>query len=371
LALCVGIEATKRCNFKCAHCFVDAGRARPGELGEAAMKLLLRNLAQAGVTTIGWSGGEPFLRADLEALTRTGSDCGLNFTLATNGFLAAPQRLADLAAAGLKVIQISLDGPTAFRASRLRHGPSGFFERAVRAARDSLSLGLTVHLCALLTPQTAEEFEEMAAFARSLGVHALRYTMWLPVGRAAGAAYDERAWAKPEVGYFFRALPLLQTQDFEVMIDCPTGPCPGREAFSCKVGAGTSYITSDGDLYACTALMSPNYRIGNANRTSPKELLFGGRMRAIQRELGAHTPSGLCTPCLLRISCRGGCPGRTIAVDGKLAGGAHEGAPPACLYRLQSQSNTTTSSSAITADILMGASDDSTKRKDSVKHIWR
>jgi radical SAM protein with 4Fe4S-binding SPASM domain len=334
LTLCVGIEATKRCNFKCAHCFVDAGRARPGEMGTRELKTLLRDLAKTGVTTIGWSGGEPLLRADLEELTRAGSDYGLNFTLATNGFLATRERLAGLAAAGLKVIQVSLDGPTAVRASRLRHGPFAFFERAVRAAVDSVSLGLTVHLCALLTPETAKEFEEMAALARSLGVHALRYTMWMPVGRAAGSAYDERAWAGPEVGYFFRALPLLQARNFEVMIDCPTGPCPGREAFSCKAGPGTSYIMSDGELYPCTALMTPEYRIGNIHRAPAKALLFGDRMLAIQHALGAHVPAGFCAPCSLRPLCRGGCPGRTVAVDGQLAGGAHEGALPACLFRL-------------------------------------
>jgi radical SAM protein with 4Fe4S-binding SPASM domain len=334
LTFCVGIEATKRCNFKCAHCFVDAGRARPGEMGTRTLKTLLRGLAEAGVKTIGWSGGEPLLRTDLEELTRAGSDNGLNFTLATNGFLATRERLSRLAAAGLRVIQISLDGPTAVRASRLRHGPSGFFERAIRAAADSISAGLIVHLCTLLSPDTAEEFEEMGAFARSLGVHALRYTMWLPVGRAAGIAYDERAWAKPEVGYFFRALPLLQTRNFEVMIDCPTGPCPGREAFSCKAGPGTSYITSDGDLYPCTALMTPGYRIGNIHDSPAGELLFGEKMTAIQRALDAHAPAGLCADCSLRPACRGGCPGRTIAADGKLAGGAHQGASPACLYRL-------------------------------------
>jgi radical SAM protein with 4Fe4S-binding SPASM domain len=334
LTFCVGIEATKRCNFKCGHCFVDAGRARPGEMDTAAMKNLLRDLADCGVVTVGWSGGEPLLRADLEEITAAGAACGLNFTLATNGFLATRERLAILAAAGLKVIQVSLDGPTEARSSRLRRGPHGSFERAVQAAVDSVSLGLTVHLCTLLTPETAEDIEEMAAFARSLGVHALRYTMWLPVGRAAGAAYDERAWAKPEVGYFFRALPFFKSQDFEVMIDCPTGPCPGRERFLCQAGPGTSYITSDGDLYACTALMTPAYRIGNVKRTSAKELLRNGKFSALQREFAAHVPSGLCDPCPLRETCRGGCPGRTIVVFGQLAGGAHQGALPACLYRL-------------------------------------
>jgi len=334
LSLCVGIEATKRCNFKCRHCFVDAGRSRPGEMNSAAMKSLLRNLSDCGVTTVGWSGGEPLMRRDLEELTRAGAACGMNFTLATNGYLATRERLSRLAAAGLKVIQISLDGPTASRSSRLRRGPSGAFERAVRAAVDSVSLGLTVHLCTLLTPETAEELEEMAAFARSLGVHGLRYTMWMPVGRAAGACYEEHAWARPEVGCFFDIFPSFRKQDFEVIIDCPTGPCPGREMFSCKVGMGTSYITSDGDVYPCTALMNPGYRLGNVNRISVRELLSGGRMLAIQREIRAHVPSGLCAPCPLRESCRGGCPGRTIAVFGKWTGGGQEGALPACLYRL-------------------------------------
>jgi radical SAM protein with 4Fe4S-binding SPASM domain len=338
LTFCVGVEATKRCNFKCRHCYVNAGHARPGEMDTAAMKSLFRDLADCGVTTIGWSGGEPLLRRDLEELTRAGASYGLNFTIATNGYLATREGIARLAAAGLKVIQISLDGPTASRACRLRQGPPGAFERAVRAAVDSVSLGLTVHLCTILTPETAEEFEEMAAFARSLGVNGLRYTMWMPVGRAAGESYEEQAWARPEVGRFLESFPLFRKPDFEVLIDCPTGPCYGREKFSCKVGPGTSYVTSDGEVYPCTAMMTPDYRIGNVNRARVKDLLFGGRMIEIQREVAAHAPSGLCAPCPLRGSCRGGCPGRTIAVFGRLSGGAHEGAFPACLYRLHQTS---------------------------------
>lgn len=333
MTFCVGLEATKRCNFSCEHCFVDAGRPRAAEMDAAAMKSLLRDLARCGVTTIAWSGGEPLLRADLEEISRAGFAHGLEFTLATNGYLADRKRLESLIKCGLKVIQIGLDGPTPFRATKIRKGPSDAFQRAVQAAVDAVSIGLTVHLCCLFTPATASEFEEMVAFARSLGVHGLRYAMWMPVGRAAGISYDEQNWPSSEVGHFFRQLPQAQQPDFCVLVDCPMGPCPGRESFQCKAGRETAYITSDGDVYPCTALMTSAYRVGNIKQASVEELLFSEDILHIRRELAGHTPSGLCTACKIRKSCHGGCPGRTVAAFGKFIGGKHGGAPPMCLYR--------------------------------------
>jgi AdoMet-dependent heme synthase len=300
----------------------------------SAMKQLLRDLAGFGATAIAWSGGEPLLRTDLEELMEAGSARGLEFTLATNGYLATRKRMANLAARGLKLIQVSLDGPTSGRAARWRSGPPSAFEKAVQSARDAVSLGLTVHLCSILTPETAWEFEEMVAFARSLGVQGLRYAMWMPVGRSAGKSYDETRWEKPELGRFFHHLPMAQAKDFRVLIDCPTGPCPHREVFSCSAGNESSYITSNGDLYPCTTLMTPAYRVGNVRRVPVAELLTGAEIQKIQRELASHIPSGVCAPCPLRTSCHGGCPGRTLAAHGQFIGGAHEGAMPACLFRL-------------------------------------
>ncbi|MFH1811454.1 MAG: radical SAM protein [Pseudomonadota bacterium] len=332
----VGLEITRRCNFKCRHCFVDAGRPRDDEMDTAEAGALIRDLAACGVDTLGWSGGEPLLRDDLDALTWLASRCGMAVGLASNGLLASAERLRALRINGLGVLQVSLDGVTAEAARRLRVGPSRAYERAIEAAQEGMRQGLETYLCTLLAPETAGEIEPMIALARQLGVTGLRYTLWAPVGRAAGQGYDEQAWSSEQVRRFFEVVAREQTRPgLDLIVDCPTGAYPGHSMFRCHAGQRMAYITAVGDVYPCTALMFPDYLAGNTRTRLVHEILFGEAMQRVQRELAAQLPGGACAGCESIASCRGGCPGRTVATRGTLhdTDGARLG-EPACLWRL-------------------------------------
>jgi radical SAM protein with 4Fe4S-binding SPASM domain len=329
----IGIEVTKRCNFTCRHCFVDAGQPRGHELTLAELRTLLTDLRACGADSVGWSGGEPLLRPDLVELTALARSLGLTPSLVSNGFLATPQKLAALCDAGLAVIQISLDGPTPELAHRFRQGPKAAFDRALDAIKASVDLGLRTHLCALLTPETAAEVVDMAELAHDLRVAGLRYTMWAPSGRAAHETYDEAAWGGQALADFFAAVAKLRRAGLNILIDCPTGPHPGRAQFRCSADHRTCYITADGDLYPCTALLYDAYRVGNVLRTPVRDLLFGADVTLIQRQLASNLPAGTCTGCTLLERCRGACPGRSIAAFGSFEAACQHGSP-ACLCRL-------------------------------------
>ena len=345
MSLGVGIEVTRRCNFTCPHCFVDAGTAggRPRGAGLAPRapewsteELLgvVRDLGACGLTDLCWSGGEPLLRGDLEVLTRAAAERGARVSLVTNGYLATRERLAKLRASGLASIQVSLDGSSPEAAARYRRGPSSAFERAVGAARAAVEVGLATHLCCLLSPETAVDVEPMIAFARGLGVAGLRYAAWTPVGRAAGQAYDEDAWGSPAIRRFFEVVAREDSPRFRVLLDCPTGPHPLAPRFRCRVGRHSVYITAAGDVYPCTALMFDAYRAGNVHRAKIADILFGADMWKVERELAGPLPGGRCGTCGLVESCRGGCPGRTMSAYGTLRGDEADGEQPACLLGL-------------------------------------
>jgi len=336
LNLTVGLEATKRCNFKCAHCFVDAGRPAADEMGTAEMRDLLDAMADFGVRIVAWSGGEPLLRPDLEALTAHGARRGINFSLATNGYLADRERLDALRRVGLYLTQVSLDAASPERARRFRRGPRYAFEKAVAAVEASVALGLSTYVCTLMAPETVDEIEEMIALARGLGARGLRYTMWAPVGRAAGAAYDEAAWSTPALAHFLEVAErhAWGEDGFQVIIDCPTGPLPSRPRFRCNAGREAVYILATGEVYPCTALMTPDYLVGNVRERPLAQLLTSAPLLKIHRQLAASEPRGACATCGLVESCRGGCPGRTLAAFGSVRRGPGRGAMPACLLRL-------------------------------------
>jgi radical SAM protein with 4Fe4S-binding SPASM domain len=338
MAFVVGIEVTRRCNFRCRHCFVDAGKPRAREASTDQILAMLADLAALGTTDVAWSGGEPLLRPDLEQLTSAATGVGMHVGMVSNGFLATPERITSLRQAGLGVVQISLDGSTPKSAGRYRQGPRAAFDRAIRAVRSSVAAGLQTYVCTLLTPETAPEIDEMIRLSRSLGARGLRYTIWMPVGRARGAGYHEQAWASPAVGRFLEVLAREDRRDgFRVVIDCPTGPLPERPRLDCTAGTHTVYITADGTVYPCTALMTPAYRMGNLRKTPLPALLASARSKRVHEQRARLKPRGTCAGCTTWNACHGGCPGRTVAVDGSLVRGGLHGAMPACLLRLHAR----------------------------------
>ena len=334
----VGIEVTRRCNFRCGHCYVDAGLPRERELTTREWLPILGQLARAGVETIGWSGGEPLLVKDLDVLTRAATARGLATSVATNGFLATPERLRRLHASGLHVLQVSLDGPDPKRAGRYRQGPTASFDRARAAIRAGVEAGLHTFVCALLTPETAPELDEMIALATSLGATGLRYTVWTPVGRARGQAYRERAWRTKGVRRFLEVTARGRSSSgLVLLVDCPTGPLPAEPDVTCSAGRDVAYITAQGDVYPCTALIFPEYRVGNVRQTPVAKLLRSPAMERVHRQRARLKLGGTCVDCALGDTCRGGCPGRTVAAHGRLAGEPHRGAMPVCLVRLHAR----------------------------------
>lgn len=332
----LGIEVTRRCNFKCSHCYVDAGRPRAREASTAEIEAWLEQAAANGVDSVGWSGGEPLLHRDLERLTAHASGLGMRVGLASNGYLASAERLRALKAAGLRIVQVSLDGPDATRAARYRQGPRAAFARALRAIEESATLGLATYVCTLLAPDTADELEEMLALTAAHGAAGLRYTMWAPVGRAQGQPHDEAAWSSPEVRRFvaLAGRHLASRAKPRLLIDCAVGPLPWTRRYVCTAGQRTAYLTADGDLFPCTALLFADYRVGNALEQPLGVLLNQGRMLKPRRELGRAQPAEPCSGCSLLERCRGGCPGRIISVFGRVWQGRRRRAMPVCLHRL-------------------------------------
>jgi pyrroloquinoline quinone biosynthesis protein E len=105
-------ELTYRCNLQCPYCYnpLDLDGYRD-EIDTATWQRVIGEAADMGLVQIGFSGGEPTLRSDLPALIRTAAGRGLYSNLITQGTFLDDARIAELAAAGLDHIQISLQAP--------------------------------------------------------------------------------------------------------------------------------------------------------------------------------------------------------------------------------------------------------------------
>lgn len=143
-------NTTGRCNLHCMHCYANAtDQAWPGELTTGEGMALLRQLADFGVPSVLFSGGEPLLRPDLFELASYARELGLRTVLSTNGTLIDRAAAARIAATGFSYVGVSLDGLEGTH-DRIR-GQKGAFRdslaaiRHLRGAKVRTGLRFTVH----------------------------------------------------------------------------------------------------------------------------------------------------------------------------------------------------------------------------------
>src|SRR2546423_14621390 len=93
LPLSVHFDLTYRCNERCVHCYLD--HEDHGELSTAECIDALEQLAKAGTLFLTFSGGEIFLRRDLEELLATARRVALCRCGENNGPPGPPPRAGE------------------------------------------------------------------------------------------------------------------------------------------------------------------------------------------------------------------------------------------------------------------------------------
>lgn len=101
---------TDRCNLDCSYC-TEYDNAKPHPT-LADLKTWLHKIRSLGTMRIALVGGEPLLHPDIVEVVRYCRELGFATSLTTNGFLLNRELIRELDAAGLEVMQISVDRMT-------------------------------------------------------------------------------------------------------------------------------------------------------------------------------------------------------------------------------------------------------------------
>jgi sulfatase maturation enzyme AslB (radical SAM superfamily) len=134
------------CNLACSHCFISCS---PTNHTHEMMRLeqvraYLREAVELGVKEYYFTGGEPFLNPEMEAILEATLAVG-PATVLTNGLLLDPARCARLAALAAASpysldLRVSLDGCDAASNDAVRG--AGSFERVLAGLRNLAAAGL-------------------------------------------------------------------------------------------------------------------------------------------------------------------------------------------------------------------------------------
>lgn len=179
------VSVTDRCNFRCVYCQPPEGvrwKEHDEILRYEEIAEVVRVMAAEGVHAIRLTGGEPLVRPHLSKLVRMLAEIpGIDdISLTTNGFLLE-QQAAELAEAGLRRINVSLDTmkPELFhRITRL-----GTFEQVKRGLEAAEKYDLTPIKINMVVMRgiNDDEIVPMAKLSLTHPWH-MRYIELMPIG---------------------------------------------------------------------------------------------------------------------------------------------------------------------------------------------
>ncbi len=136
--LYVAWQITNECNLACLHCIEESGpgRAFKDELSKEQTFDVLKQLVDAQVPYLSFSGGEPMVHPHFFEMVEFVTKRGVQLKIETNAHLLddeAARRLADL---GVKAVQVSMDGGSKETFNRIRiRGDFGNMLRGLAALK--------------------------------------------------------------------------------------------------------------------------------------------------------------------------------------------------------------------------------------------
>lgn len=162
-------ELTYRCPLQCPYCSNPVNfSALKDELPTEDWLRVMAEARQLGAAQLGFSGGEPLVRQDLEALVAGGRKLGYYSNLITSGMGLDEARVAALKEAGLDHIQLSFQGSSEDTNNFLA-GSRKAFEQKMRIAKAVKSQGYPMVLNFVLHRHNIDFVDEILELSAELG----------------------------------------------------------------------------------------------------------------------------------------------------------------------------------------------------------
>ncbi len=325
----VALNLTRRCNLKCAHCYLDAGLRRngdPGELETAEITALLDDIAAlSDETMVVVTGGEPLLRPDILDICRHASGLGLMVVMGTNGTLLDEKRVRDLQEAGVRAAGISLDSLKPDYHDSFR-GLEGAWAKTMAGIDNCRRAGMMFQIHFSVTDENADELDDMIAFARSVGAAVLNFFFLVCTGRGetftkiSQNVYEttlrrvaEAAAEETELLIRARCAPHFKRMAMEMHTRLPVTQIDGYEAGGCLAGTRYCRVTPHGRITPCP------YMEASAGSIRESDFATVWQDAELFEQFRNPKLEGRCGACEYAKLC-GGCRARPYARDGNLMG---------------------------------------------------
>ncbi len=303
----ITIAVTHRCQLKCIMCSIHTLPDKSKkEIESDEIKNLIDQMADFKVKTIGFDGGEPFLRKDIFDIIAYAREKQIRTHVVSNGFGIDEEIVADISRAGLNTLALSLDGATRETHDHIR-GVDGSFDRLIQSAE--LVKAKNPHIClvanSVIMNQNLEELLEIVRLTQRVGFDGISFQPVLIDNRNRYSREFKDYWVPPSrLSLLKRQLEkLIEYKDTHGYIQNSEGMMRLTEMYfrndellrdkkKCFVGFFWMHVSPQGRVDFC------NMRyIGNIKENSIREMWNSAKSREIRKSF-KKCPK----PCILACS---------------------------------------------------------------------
>ncbi len=265
-----------------------------------------------GFLTLG--GGEPTTRPDLADVIKLARRHNFTLRLVTNATRIDLPQAWTLRQAGLKMVQVSLDGATRQTHEAIR-GPKSW-ERALAGISALRKARMLIVLSAVMIPgRNLDEIPRLLDLSRELGVAGIKVQRVIARGQAAGGLETQGDFHRVLVALLEHAVAIRYKRP--IMLFDPLAhnlpnlyPRLTRRLWFLSTDmchcdrTELVEVDVDGSIRYCRI----GQKLGNVWQD---DLIEVWEKHPLLQEIRAHRPHGACASCAAWSGCRGGCPAAT------------------------------------------------------------
>lgn len=264
------IAITGRCMYNCWHCsakrFIKDKDDNSKEMTIEEVKDIIESLQNLGVGIIGFTGGEPLLRTDLEEIISSIDNRSISY-LFTNGYSLDLNRAKALKKAGLFGVGISIDSLYKENHDKKR-GYNGAYENSISAIKNCKEAGLYTMAQTVCTKEMLKsgEIYKLGKFLRDLGVDEVRILEPIPCGSLL--VKSDEIFSKEDKEELIN-LHIKFNRDKNYPKTSVFPYVESKDQFGCGAGVQHSYIDDKGNFLPCDFVSEP---FGNVLKEDIKDI---------------------------------------------------------------------------------------------------
>ena len=324
----VSWNLTKKCNLRCEHCYISAGRIGREEAAEElstdeCLDVVDQLCEVNPEALLILTGGEPLLRKDVFEIAAYASSKGLWPVVGTNGVLLTEDLVERMFDAGIRGVSLSLDGLDEAVHDGFR-GIQGAFRNTVDGSRLLARLGMPYIIQTTVGAHNRTEIAAIAEMAYDLGARVFNLYFLVPSGRGTFISditheeYEESMGVLQELQVAYEGRMVVNSKcapHYQRYLYERDPESPFLKAFDGGAGgcpAGTHYvgIRPNGDVTPCPYL--PVYG-GNLREQSFQSIWEDSEL--FQNIRQRTRLEGNCGTCEFNAAC-GGCRARAYGATG-------------------------------------------------------